>query len=345
MRYLIIGGTRYMGRVVVERLLERGDHVTVYSRGNNRPHWWDRVDHLIGDRTDAADLRSRLRGRSFDAVLDTQAYRREDVESTVRALEGNVGRYLFVSTGSVYMAGMLDFWNHVPFRESDVDWSTIGYDYPEDEDPYGVGKRHCEKWLNENSRAPFTIVRIPATMGWDDDTLRMWWWVQRALDGRPIVVPAEEHSAFRTLYSEDAADNWLRAIASPAAANQTYHIAMQEIMTVRRWADAVWRAAGTSGSIAYVPRAAIDKDEALTGYLPPLCRAHPYVHDLSKAERDFGYTTTPIDTWMSKTVEWYRRSYDGGDSAGYEHRGRETALADRWAAALGRTIAEFRAAE
>ena len=32
---------------------------------------------------------------------------------------------------------------------------------------------------NENSRVPFTIVRIPATMGWDDDTLRMWWWVQR----------------------------------------------------------------------------------------------------------------------------------------------------------------------
>ena len=65
MRYLVIGGTRYMGRVVVERLLDRGDHVTVYSRGNNRPYWWDRVEHLIGDRTDAADLRSKLRGKDF----------------------------------------------------------------------------------------------------------------------------------------------------------------------------------------------------------------------------------------------------------------------------------------
>ena len=227
------------------------------------------------------------------------------------------------------MGGMVDFRDHVPFRESVVDWSTIGYDYPEGEDPYGVGKRHCEKWLNENSRVPYTIVRIPATMGWDDETLRMWWWVQRALDGGPIVVPAEEHSAFRTLYSEDAADNWLRAIASPAAANQTYHIAMQEIMTAQRWADAGVEAAGTSGSIAWVPRAVIDADEALRGYLPPLCKDYPYVHDLSKAERDFGFTTTPVDAWMKKTVDWYRESYEGGDSAGYEHRGRETALAER----------------
>ena len=114
-------------------------------------------------------------------------------------------------------------------------------------------------------------------------------------------------------------------------------------MTAQRWADAVWRAAGTSGAIAYVPRAVIDKDEALRGYLPPLCKAYPYVHDLSKAERDFGYSTTPVNAWMKKTVDWYRESYDGGDSAGYEHRGRETALADAWTAAIGETIEEFQA--
>lgn len=341
MRYLIIGGTRYMGRVVVDRLLERGDSVTVYSRGNVRPHWWDGVEHIIGDRNDVDDLRSRLHGKSFDAVLDTQAFKKEHVESAVQALEGNVGRYLFVSTGSVYMAGMLDFRTHVPFKESDVDWSTIDYSYPENEESYGVGKRHCEKWLNENSTVPYTIVRIPAVMGWDDDTSRMWWWVQRALDGGTIVVPAEEHPVFRTLYSEDAADNWLRAIASPAAVNQTYHIAMQEIMTVQRWADMVWEAAGTQGYITYVPRAAIDRDETLRGYLPPLCRDYPYVHDLSKAERDFGFTTTPVEQWMSKTVDWYRNSYDGGDSAGYVDRHKEMALAGRWTDSIARTIAEF----
>ena len=227
MDFLMIGGTRYMGRIAVERLLERGDRVTVFSRGKTIPHWWDRVEHIIGDRTDVAGFSAKLKGKKLDAVIDTYAMTKQDVESAVATFDGNVGRYLFISTGSVYFEGYLDFYTHCPFKESDVDWSGLDYSYPEGETPYGVGKRHCEKWLQENSTVPYTIIRVPAVMGWDDPSFRMWWWVQRALDGGPVVVPAEEHSVFCTLYAEDAADAWLQAIASPAAANQTYHIAMK----------------------------------------------------------------------------------------------------------------------
>lgn len=341
MHCLVIGGTRYMGRIVIDRMLERGDEVTVYSRGNNRPQWWDKVNHIIGDRNDLKDLNINLRGKTFDTVIDTQAFKKEDVESIVQILEGNIGRYLFVSTGSVYLSGMLDFSTHVPFKESDVDWFNIDYSYPECEDPYGVGKRHCEKWLNENSRVPYTIIRIPAVMGWDDDTLRMWWWVQRILDGGTILVPSEQDCPFRTLYSEDAADNWLRALDSPLAVNQTYHIAMQEIMTIRRWADELWKAAGTQGTIVYVPQEAIEKEKTLNGYLPPLCKGYPYIHDLSKAEQDFGFSTTPVDKWLGKTVEWYRNNYDGEDSVGYSNRATEIEMAERWNVAISRAVTNF----
>ncbi|OGG49004.1 MAG: hypothetical protein A3F84_14300 [Candidatus Handelsmanbacteria bacterium RIFCSPLOWO2_12_FULL_64_10] len=101
MKVLIIGGTRYMGRIAVLRLLERGDRVTVFSRGNVRPEWWDRVDHITGDRKDRADFSGKLRGRAFDAVIDTQAFEKGDVESAAEVFRGNVGRYLMVSTGSV----------------------------------------------------------------------------------------------------------------------------------------------------------------------------------------------------------------------------------------------------
>lgn len=56
MKILIIGGTRYIGRVAVQRLLNRGDQVTVFSRGNIRPDWWNRVDHVLGDRESYDDL-------------------------------------------------------------------------------------------------------------------------------------------------------------------------------------------------------------------------------------------------------------------------------------------------
>jgi nucleoside-diphosphate-sugar epimerase len=101
MRVLIIGGTRYMGRLAVEQMLERGDDVTVFSRGNARPAWWDRVRHISGDRTDFPEFHAKLRGRSFDAVIDTRAFRKEQVESSHDTFHGSCGRYLMVSTGSV----------------------------------------------------------------------------------------------------------------------------------------------------------------------------------------------------------------------------------------------------
>lgn len=96
MDILIIDGTRYMGRIVVQRLLKRGDKVTVFSKGGARPEWWDGVEHIRGDRNDRSDFTARLKGKSFDAVVDTQAYRKEDIESAVETFSVNVGRGLGV---------------------------------------------------------------------------------------------------------------------------------------------------------------------------------------------------------------------------------------------------------
>ena len=341
MHVLIVGGTRYMGRIAVEKLLQRGDRATIFSRGNMRPHWWDEVDHIIGDRENASGFSDLLRGKSFDAVLDLQAYRKEHVETAARVLDGAVGRYLFVSTGSVYLDGKLDFATHCPFEESDVDWSDIDYSYPEGEDPYGVGKRHCEKWLQENSPVPCTIVRIPAVMGWDDPTARMWWWVQRALDGQSVVIPFEDGAMFRTLYSGDAAASFIRAIDSPAAENQLYHIAMEEATTIDRWVDLIWQAGGATGSIVRVPRDVIHRQSGLGEYAPPLSRSVPYLHDLSKAKRDFGFRTTPVAEWIQTTVDWYRENRPEEDSKGYGHRDKELSLARRWSERFEELKAQF----
>ena len=187
-----------------------------------------------------------------------------------------------VSTGSVYLDCKLDTANHCPFEESDVSWDSLDYTYPKGEDPYGVGKRHCEKWLRENGEVPYTIVRIPAVMGWDDPTGRMWWWVQRALDGGAVVIPSERRAVFRTLYSGDAANAFIRVIDSDAAENEVYHIAMQEIMTLERWTSLLWAAAGHESEIAYVSDEVIQRQEGLEDHIPPLARPVPlYLQSVS----------------------------------------------------------------
>ena len=328
MRVLVIGGTRYMGRIAVQRLLEEGDEVAVFSRGNSRPNWWDRVEHIRGDRSDRTQFEGKLRGREFDAVLDTRAFRKEDVESAGSLFRDHVGRYLMVSTGSVYSDGKLDFANACPYRETDVSWADLDYQYPAGEDAYGVGKRHCEKWLQEECPVPYTIIRIPAVMGWDDPSSRMWWWVQRALDGGGVVIPSENRAVFKSLYSADAAESFVRAMKSPQAADQTYHISMREIMTVERWTRLIWEAAGHEAAITYVPQAVVDR--LLEEYEPPLSRSVPYVQDTSKAEREFGFSTTPVEEWLGTTVSWYRDQYNAEDSKGYGQRLHELSLAHNW---------------
>jgi len=338
MHVLMIGGTRFMGRLAVRKLLDQADKVTVFSRGNTKPDWWNDVEHISGDRGQIEDFKAKLRGRTFDAVIDTQAFQREHVESAVTVLQGNVGRYLFVSTGSVYYDIGFDFFAHCPFKETDVDWGSIDYAYPEDVNPYGVGKRHCEKWLQENSTVPFTIVRIPSMLGEDDNEERSLWWSQRALDGGPIVIPAENRGVFRCLYAADAADAWVRAIKMPEAANQTYHIASQEIITIEHWAKLVIEAAGGESELTLIPLEFIHKQEGLESYAERLSRHFPCVHDLSKAERDFGFRTTPIEQWVRSTVHWYRDHYEGEDAAGYRHRTAEIAVAKKWNAAHNQLI-------
>ena len=222
-----------------------------------------------------------------------------------------------------------------------MSWDSLDYTYPDGEDPYGVGKRHCEKWLQENSEVPYTIVRIPAVMGWDDPTGRMWWWVQRALDGGGVIIPSESHSVFRSLYSADAAGAFIGAIDSRAAENEVYHIATQEVVTIERWAELIWRAAGHSYEITLVPESIIQRQGRLPGYAPPLARAFPYIHDLSRAERDFGFETTPVEEWLQTTVDWYRDRYEGGDSHGYDRRQLEISAAARWRDAFEELVSEF----
>ena len=338
---LIIGGTGYMGKITVESLLERGDGVTVFSRGTTRPHWWERVGHIQGDRNEYADFRGKLRGKSFDAVIDTQAYGKDDVACAVETFRGSVGRYLMVSTGSVYLEGAVDFSRRCPYNEADVDWSSLDYTYPPGEDPYAVGKRHCEKWLHENCDIPYTIIRVPAVMGPEDPTGRMWWWVQRALDGGSVVIPAELRGAFRTLYSADAAANFVRALDAPQTINRTYYVAMPEIMTLERWVGLIWRAAGQRERIVYVPREVIRRHEALQDYSPPLTRPVSNIHDLSNAENLLGIVSTPVEEWVESTVNWYREQYRGADSERYESRSAELSLAETWSERYTRLMNDF----
>ena len=98
MRTLVLGGTSFVGRAIVEQALSRGDDVTLFSRGRTGTALFPDVPRLVGDR-DSGDL-AALAGTSWDALIDVSAYVPRHVQQASAAVSAD--RYLLISTGSVY---------------------------------------------------------------------------------------------------------------------------------------------------------------------------------------------------------------------------------------------------
>lgn len=100
-RLLVLGGSWFLGPAIVEDALARGWEVTTFRRGQSGQDV-DGVELIRGDRTDAADLARLAKSGPWDAVVDTSGYVPREVLAVTRTLEPVVGRYVFISSVSVY---------------------------------------------------------------------------------------------------------------------------------------------------------------------------------------------------------------------------------------------------
>ena len=234
--------------------LNAGTTSPSFPEGPPDPNGGSRFSRFRGDREDRADLAAKLKGKSFDAVIDTQAYGKEDVESAVGAFNGNVGRYVIVSTGSVYLEGAVDFSEHCTFQESVVDWSSIRFYLPRRRRPIRCRQTPLRKVAPREQRGsvhyrPYSgghgLGRSDRTDVVVDPT-----GTGRTRRGYPAGKPWTISHPYTLLMPRRLSSVFLMC-RKPA--NQTYHIAMQEIMTIERWAELIWKAAGHEHQIAYVP--------------------------------------------------------------------------------------------
>lgn len=99
MRILVIGGTQFVGRHIVEMALATGDDLTLFHRGQTNPGLFAEAEHRLGDRN--SDL-SALADGDWDATIDCTAYVPRQVRSLARALDGRGGRYVHISSVHAY---------------------------------------------------------------------------------------------------------------------------------------------------------------------------------------------------------------------------------------------------
>lgn len=180
MHMLVLGGTRFVGRAIVDAALAAGHEVTLFNRGLTNPDLYPQLETVVGDR--ATDL-SALHGRSFDAVIDVAGYTPEVVDRSARALADNVDRYVFVSTVSVYA-------DHSVRQVEGAELLKLS-DATAPEDLYGARKAACERTVEAIYGDRAFLPRPGLIVGPNDPTDRFAYWPRRLSRGGPVLAPGD----------------------------------------------------------------------------------------------------------------------------------------------------------
>ncbi len=196
MRILVIGGTRFVGKHVVEQALARGHEVTLFHRGRTGPDLFPEVEHRLGDRD--GDL-SALSEGEWDATIDTCAYLPRQVHALADTLGDRGGHHLLVSSVSAYAApdgpGITE-----DAALQELDDPTVEEVTGE---TYGGLKVLCERAAVERHGASTLLVRPTYVVGPDDYTWRFPWWVARIARGGEVAVPGPAQAPLQVIDARD----------------------------------------------------------------------------------------------------------------------------------------------
>jgi nucleoside-diphosphate-sugar epimerase len=327
MHVLVIGGTTFFGRRTVEKLLHRGDQVTVFSRGNRKPPFFDDVEHMEGDRRDYEAFTAMFAERQYDAVIDNIAFTGADVECAMTTFRGNTTHYLVCSSVSVYK----DVPRYRMLYEEEADLTKrVG-------EPYGDGKREMEEyiWVHADDELPVTVLRPTAVEGPHDPARRPWFYVQRLKDGGPILLPYEVPDVLlRVVFAEDLADAFLAAIGNVRAYNKVYNMGGEEVFTLADYVSMLKGILGVANEVVPCPMEIIRRQPELTGYNPGYL-GFDSITDISAVRRDIGFRPGPVQERLADTVAWLLSLETLEDSRGYANRRAEIEFAEQLLRARG----------
>lgn len=335
MKVLVIGGTGFISSRLVVNSVAKGHDVTVLNRGKTLSAYpgGGLVRALVADRTSERDLHNAVKGEAFDVVFDMVAYGPEDSRIAVNVFKGNVGRFIHCSTISVYMVSrevqcpitedqdkgpLMPFFSRNPF----------GMDY-------GINKRKCEEvlWAAHDPHGfAVSMIRPTFVSGPRDPAGREWFWIERILDGGPLLVPGSGDFAFQNVYVEDVAAAFALLPDVPASVGQAYNIAAAEIFTLNDYLGLLAEMLGKESDLVHVDQSVFDKlpfSLSREGDVFPFNTRRLSVFSLEKSKRELGYRPTPVSEWLPATIEWYRSVFRG-HSNGFSNRAEEIAFAERW---------------
>jgi len=305
MNCLVIGGTRFIGRLLVAELLKEGHAVTVLHR-RPRHDLGRRVKNLVADRNDGQAIKAALAGKNFEVVFDNvydweRGTTAGHVEATVRAAGNNLHRYIFMSSVAAYGDGL----NH---HEGDA---LAPDDAPE---LYVRNKAMSERALfrlHQRIGLPVVTLRPPYIYGPGNPYYREAYFWDRLRANRAIILPGDGRRLMQFVYVKDLVGACLKSMEEPNAIGHAFNIANARPLSQMEAVEAFAKACKKPVKFVRIPRDYILRvgghpmgPKFYFGFyldMPPITQV------TAKAQRVLKFKPVDFATGLKESYRWYLR--------------------------------------
>lgn len=306
MKVLVIGGTLFIGRNLVQALQKAGHEVWVMHRKPSHD-LGKKVGNLVADRNDGASVAKALAAEKFDIVFDNvydwqRGTTAAQVEATVKACGDRLHRYIFMSSVAAYGDGL----NH---HEGDA---LAQENHP---DSYVRNKAMSERMLfrmHQRYGTPVVTLRPPYIYGPGNPFYREAFFWDRMREMRPIIIPGDGRRLMQFVFVKDLVWACLKAMEEPNAVGHAFNIANSRPLTQMEVVQSFATAAGRKPELVRIPRERILQagGHAMTSplYFGVYFDMPAITQVISKAQRVLRFRATPFDEGLKETYKWYLRN-------------------------------------
>ncbi|GAB4467752.1 MAG: SDR family oxidoreductase [Anaerolineae bacterium] len=303
MKLLVLGGTRFVGRHLVETAQARGHEITLFNRGMTNRELFPEIERLIGDRDGGLDV---LRGRTWDAVIDTCGYVPRLVRASAELLAETVGRYVFISTISVYA----DFTH--PGLTEEASLATLADETVEQitDETYGGLKALCEQAAESVLPGRVLVIRPGLIVGPYDPTDRFTYWPWRIAQGGEVLAPGTPANRTQFIDARDLV-GWILEMVERQAVGTFNATGPDYPLTLGDLFEACRRVSGSDAVLTWCSQEFLAANEVAPWVDLPLYLPETDEHiglktvDVSRALAQ-GLRFRPLDETIRDTLAWAR---------------------------------------
>jgi len=335
MKILLLGGTRFLGRALVETALQRGHDVTLFNRGSH-PDVFPELEQIYGDREHDS---SKLAGRTWDAVIDTSGLLPWTVEQSAKILRES-GHYTFVSSCSVYKdpstPGITEQDEVLTLSALQLKEFRQTLSFPEYMEYYGHFKALSELAVEKEMPGRTLSIRAGQIVGPYDYTDRLPYWIKRIAEGGEVLAPGRRERQIQLIDTKDLADWMIRLIEQHVtgifnAVGPTSPLTMEQLL------NAINTATGAQSNFIWVEEEFLNRHQVgpwgemplwIPEEFPLPGQEKPWKGFLSvdhRKAKEYGLTSRSITDILTDVYKWEQSRGDYEPKAGMD-RNREKQL-------------------